>query len=271
MHENKYPLVVDARDPNYVVLRSLRTPQARSRTGLYLIEGIRHVAQAVEHHSPILSVFYDPSTLSNRFGQRLDQRLHRCDVPGMRLSPQLYRQLTLASQPQGVGASVRQHWTQLDEVRVLRDSLWLGIESSDSPGNLGTIVRTAAATGMSGIFLIGGHADPWDPAAVRASMGSLFAQQFVSCSIREFADWARTCGVAVIGSSPTALLDYRTWRFRWPAVLFLGGERQGLSEPLKEVCDYMVRIPMFDRCDSLNVAVAAGVLMFEMFNQRRRV
>ena len=176
MHENKYPLVNDARDARFITLRSLQTRQGRSRTDLYLIEGIRHVAQAVEHHASIQSVFYEPSTLSNRFGQKLARRLRRSGVPGTRLSPQLYRQLTLASEPQGIGAIVRQHWTRLTDVRVARNSLWLGVESIDAPGNLGTIIRTAEATGIAGIFIVGANADPWDPAAVRASMGSLFSQ-----------------------------------------------------------------------------------------------
>jgi len=271
MHENKYPLVDAARDARFITIRSLRTPEGRSRTGLYLIEGIRHVAQAVEHHAPIHSVFYEPSILSNRFGQKLARRLRRSGVSGTRLSPQLYRQLTLASEPQGIGAIVRQHWTRLADVRVARDSFWLGVESIDSPGNLGTIIRTAEATGVGGIFIVGDNADPWALAAVRASMGSLFSQQFVRCSIREFADWAKSCGVVVVGSSPTGLLDYRDLRCRWPAALLVGSERQGLSEHLIEVSDFMVRIPVRGRCDSLNVAVAAGVLLFEMSKQRRGV
>lgn len=268
MHENKYPLVADARDPRFLALRSLQSPQGRSRTGQYLIEGIRHVARAVEHHAPIQALFYEPSVLSNRFGQKLVRRLRRSGVPGSRLSPQLYRQLTLAAEPQGIGAIVRQQWTGPD-VAVTRDSCWLGVESIDSPGNLGTIIRTAEATGIAGIFLLGHDADPWEPAAVRASMGSLFSQKFVRCSTREFADWARSGGTAIVASSPQGLLDYRSMHWRRPVLLLVGSEKQGLSEDLVDLSDFTVRIPMRGRCDSLNVAVATGVLLFEMVNQRR--
>jgi len=269
MHENKYPLVSDPRDPRFLLLRSLQTPQGRSRTGQYLIEGIRHVAQAVEHYAPIDFVFLDPSRLSNRFGQKLVERLRRSGIPGVRLSPQLYRQLTLAAEPQGVGAVVHQRWTRLADVRVARDSFWLGIESVDSPGNLGTIMRTAEATGVAGILIVGGDADPWDPAAVRASMGSLFSQKLVPCSVREFADWARRDRVTVIGSSPKGLLDYRALPRRWPVALLVGNERRGLSGHLGAVCDFTVRIPMQGDCDSINVAVATGVLLFEILKQRK--
>ena len=102
-------------------------------------------------------------------------------------------------------------------------------------------------------------------------MGSLFSRQLVRCSIREFADWAKACGVVVVGSSSNGLLDYRTFRCRRPAALFVGSEKQGLSEHLIEVSDFMVRIPIVGRCDSINVAVATGVLLFEMLNQSRGV
>lgn len=270
MHDNKHSsLIHHANDPRFQNLRFLQTPQGRSRTGLYLIEGIRHVARAVEHHAPIQSLFLAPSVLTNQFGQRLTRRLRRSGVPCTQLSPQLYRDLTLAVEPQGLGAVVRQQCFPIGEVRPARDSFWLAVESMESPGNLGTIIRTAEATGITGIFVIRPGVDPFDPGAVRASMGSLFSQKLVLCSAREFADWAKTFGVAVVGSSPGGLLDYKALRCRWPAVLLIGSEKLGMSDHLMEVCDFMVRIPMLGRGDSINVAVAAGVLLYEMFNQRR--
>jgi TrmH family RNA methyltransferase len=236
---------------------------------MYLIEGIRHVARAVEHHAPIQSLLVEPSVLSNPFGRKLARRLRKSGVACLQLSRQLYRELTLASTPQGIGAVVRQQWTPIASVRSERNSFWLAVESIDSPGNLGTIVRTAEATGVAGIFLIGADADPFDPAAVRASMGSLFSQKLVKCTTREFTDWARSSGASVIASSPTGLLDYRALRCRWPAVLLMGSEKHGLSENLIETSDFTVRIPMLGNCDSINVSVAAGVLLYEIFNQRR--
>jgi RNA methyltransferase, TrmH family len=270
MHENKYPVVSHSRDPRFLTLRFLQTPQGRSRTGLYLIEGIRHVARAVEHHAPIESVFLDPSVLSNPFGQKLARRLRQRGVPGVRLSPQLYRELTLASEPQGIGAVLRQQWIPLADVRVAGGSIWLAVESIESPGNLGTIVRTAEAAGVSGIFVLDSETDPHDPAAVRASMGSLFSQKLTRCAPRGFASWAKSCGVAVVGSSPAGLLDYKALHCRWPAALLIGSEKLGLSQHLAETVDFMVRIPMSGGCDSINVSVATGVLLFELASHRRR-
>jgi len=282
MHENKPSLVTHPRDPRFLTLRSLQTPQGRSRTGIYLIEGIRHLARAVEQHAPIRSVFFDPSVLSNHFGRKLARRLRKSGVPSTQLSPQLYRELTLAAEPQGIGAVLRQQCIPLADLRPARDSLWLAVESIESPGNLGTIIRTAEAAGVAGIFLLGQNDDPWDPAAVRASMGSLFSQKLVKCSAREFTDWAKSSGVAIVGSSPTGLLDYKALRWMpypspgfgegWakrPVALLIGSEKRGLSSHLIESSDFTVRIPMRGRCDSINVAVAAGVLLFEIASLSR--
>lgn len=268
MHEKQYPLVSNSRDPRFLALRSLQTESGRFRTGNYLIEGIRHLARAVEQESPIQELFFDPSILANPFGQKLVRRLRQSGVPGIRLAPELYRQLTLANEPQGVGAVLRQRWTQLDALKPARDSLWLAVESVDLPGNLGTILRTAEAAGVAGVFLLGEQTDPWDPACVRASMGSLFALRLMRCTAKELAVWARSLQVTMLGSSPQGLLDFKAIRCRWPSVLLIGSERRGLSDELMEAADWTVRISMHGSCDSINAAVAAGALLFEMAGQR---
>ena len=271
MHE-KYPLVSNPRDPRFLTLLALRTHRGRCLTGNYIIEGIRHLARAVEHNSPIEQLVADPSVLSNPFGQKLVRRLKQSGVPALRLTPELYRELTMANEPQGVCAVLRQQKTDIGALKPPRNSLWLAVESVDLPGNLGTILRTAEAAGVAGVFLLGNGSDlcsdPWDPACVRASMGSIFGLRLVPCSMDEFVTWTRQHRVAIVGSSPSGLLDFKALRCRWPAVLLVGSERVGLSPQLMEHSDLMVRIPMHGRCDSVNAAVAAGVLLFEMSSQR---
>jgi TrmH family RNA methyltransferase len=267
MDEYKYPLVNNSRDPRFLALRSLQTHQGRSRTGLYIIEGIRHVARAVEHNAPIESVFVNPSALSNRFGQKLARRLRKRGISGVRLSHQLYRDLTLASEPQGIGAIVRQRWLAVADFRVERNSLGLAVESIESPGNLGTIIRTAEAAGVTGIFILNSDCDPYDPATVRATMGSLFSQKLIRCSTNEFTSWAKSNRVAVVASSPAGLMDYKALVYRFPSVLVIGSEKRGLSDQLLETADFVVSIPMHG-CDSINAAVATGILLFEMTGRR---
>ncbi len=269
MHENRYPLVSDSRDPRFLTLRSLQTPRGRSRTGLYIIEGIRHLARAVEHRASIESVFLDPSVLSNSFGQKLAWRLRKRSVPGIRLSHQLYGDLTLAAEPQGIGAVLRQQWTPLSDAPVQPNSLWLAVESIESAGNLGTIIRTAEAAGAAGIFVLDPDCDPHDPATVRATMGSLFSQKLMRCSPGNFVAWAKSRPISIVASSPVGLMNYKGIRYHFPAVLVIGSERRGLSDQLLESANFVVRIPMQGDCDSINAAVATGVLLFEMASQRK--
>jgi RNA methyltransferase, TrmH family len=269
MNERKYPVVSSRRDPRFLNLRSLQTPQGRSRTKHFIIEGIRHLARAVEHCAQIESVFLDPSVLSNPFGQKLARRLRHQGVPAIRLSRELYRDLTLATEPQGIGAVLRQRWFQLEQLRATRNSLWLAIESIESPGNLGTIIRTAEAAGVDGVLMLNPNCDPHDPATIRATMGSLFSQKLVRCSVPEFKCWTKSNGVSVVASSPSGLMGFKALAYRFPAALIVGSEKHGLSDQLLEIANFVVRIPMHGGCDSLNAAVATGVLLFEMTGQRK--
>jgi TrmH family RNA methyltransferase len=150
MNESKHPFISTARDSRFLTLHSLQTPQGRSRTGRYMIEGVRHLARAVEHNAPIESVFLDPSVLCNPFGRKLTRRLRKRGIPSIRLSWQLYRDITLAAEPQGIGVVLRQQRTSLQQLRRERNSLWLALESIESPGNFGTMIRTAEAASASG-------------------------------------------------------------------------------------------------------------------------
>ena len=233
----------------------------------------RHLATLLVPSStaaPIESVFLDPLVLSNRFWPKLPaRRLRQQGVPGIRLSRDLYRDLTLATEPQGIGAVLGgRGWLSLEQLQPTRNSLWLAVESIESPGNLGTIIRTAEAAGVSGVFILNPNCDPFDPATIRATMGSLFSQKLVRCSVPEFKSWAKSNGVSVVASSPSGLMDYKGLAYRFPTALIVGSEKQGLSEQLLEAANFVVRIPMRGGCDSLNAAVATGVLLFEIAGQR---
>ena len=139
-----------------------------------------------------------------------------------------------------------------------------------SPGNLGTILRCCDAVGCAGVILLGKATDPYDPACVRASMGALFTQRFVRCTPEEFMAWKQKHGCLLVGTSPHAGDDYQKATYPAPVVLFMGSERKGLPPEFQTLCDRMVRIPMIGSSDSLNLAMATSVLLYEVFNQRRQ-
>jgi TrmH family RNA methyltransferase len=168
-----------------------------------------------------------------------------------------------------MAAVVRQRWERLDRVMPADGLCWLAVSTLHSPGNLGTLLRTSDAVGGAGLILIGPNIDPYDPAVVRATMGAVFSQRFVRATLPELCRWRDWHRCALIGTSPAAADDYQAVLYPRGAVLFIGGERRGLSEDELAACDRAARIPMVGRSDSLNMAVAGSVLLYEVFNQRR--
>jgi TrmH family RNA methyltransferase len=145
----------------------------------------------------------------------------------------------------------------------------VALDAIQYPGNLGTILRTCDATGAAGVILLGATSDPYDPESVRASVGAIFSLQLARASPAEFAAWKRERGISVAGTSPAAALDYRAAAYAPPVVLLMGCERSGLPPALQALCDVLVRIPMVGRSDSLNLAVATSLMLYEVFRQRR--
>jgi TrmH family RNA methyltransferase len=190
-------------------------------------------------------------------------------VPILEVSPSVLLQLTAVDDPGGIGAIVRQRWERLEQMMPGSELCWLALQTVRFAGNLGTILRTDAAVGSAGLFVLGNQVDPYDPAAVRATMGALYAQQLVRTTPDALQAWKRRHRCQLAGTSPTAPTDYQARAYHAPTILLMGEERQGLPADLIARCDDLVRIPMVGGGDSLNLGVATGVMLYELFNQRR--
>ena len=173
--------------------------------------------------------------------------------------------------PRGLIALVQQKALRLEALAHGSFHWGAALVSPQDPGNVGTILRTIDAVGADGLFLLdpgpgtGGSVDPYHPTCVRASMGALFWKPVVTASFPAFMDWAKESGYRLIGSSAHATLDYRAIKDQaGPMILLLGSEQKGLTEDQKAACDLVVSMPMRGRVSSLNLAVAAGVLLYAM-------
>jgi TrmH family RNA methyltransferase len=248
---------------------SLYQRAERDRTGMCVVEGIRHIAMAVKNRETFEMMVAAPDLLHHPFARKLAQQLRQMGTPCCEISPEAYSKLSQHDEPPGLMVVVKQRWEELERIRPGRGLCWLAVESVQAPGNLGTIIRTCEAVGGSGILFIGEEGDPFDPAAVRASMGALFAQKFVRTSLEKFADWKQHHQCTLVGTSPSASDDYHAVTYPKPTMLLLGCEKRGLSLEAQALCDLMVRIPMVGQTDSLNVAIATSILLYELFNQRR--
>ncbi len=251
-------------------IRLLAQRKERDRTGLFFIEGLRSTAEAVQLGAAITQLVVAPALLTSAFGQALVAEHQSRGGATLEVTPEVFASLSAKDGPQGLGAVVRQRWEPLDNVRLGDELGWVVLDAVQDPGNLGTILRTADAVGCAGVVLLGSATDPYDPAAVRASMGALFAQRLVKADWATFIAWQRRHGYSLVGTSDAASLDYRAARYAPPTLLLMGSERQGLSAAQQAECDALVSIPMRGRSDSLNLAVATGVMLYELLAQSER-
>lgn len=250
-------------------IRALRHRGDRDREGVFFAEGIRIVGEAVALEAPIRQCIVAPDLLESDFARDLVVDMQRRGVPCFEVTGAVFRSISVKENPQGIGAVVGQRWERLEDMRPGGELCWIVLDGVQDPGNLGTILRTADAVGAAGLILVGATTDPHDPAAVRASMGAIFSQRLVRADVRQLADWKQAGCWRVVGTSDSADRDYRSAVYDRPLLLFMGSERQGLTEDERAICDEVVRIPMIGRSDSLNLAVATGVVLYEVFNRRQ--
>ncbi|MEN6409715.1 MAG: RNA methyltransferase [Anaerolineaceae bacterium] len=262
-------LITSTSNPRIKQIRKLRERKEREACGCFYIEGLRVVTEAVKMGAEIETLLTSPELLTSDFGIELVEKQRTAGVDVMEVSADVFRSFSHKEGPVGLAAIVRQRWTRLDDVSLKPGDLWVALDSVADPGNLGTILRTNDAVGGKGVILLDQSTDPYDTTAARASTGALFSQRLVRTTFAEFAAWKQAAGVPLIGTSGAAAADYHQTRYPDPMVLISGSERMGLQEHHIRLCDGLVSIPMVGRSDSLNLAVATAVVLYEIFNQRR--
>jgi TrmH family RNA methyltransferase len=172
--------------------------------------------------------------------------------------------VTRRDNPQMVVGVFEQRYGNLERQTPSGTETWLALDRVRDPGNLGTIIRTADAAGASGVILVGECTDPFSMETVRATMGSVFALPVARCSAEEFLAWQKRSGAEVVATHLAGSVDYRTVNYsRKPVVLLMGNEQSGLPETMAKAADRTVRIPQQGRADSLNLAIATAVMLFE--------
>lgn len=251
-------------------IRKLRDRKARQETGCFYAEGLRIVVEAVQQGAALQTLVVAPDLLTSAVGASLAAEQAARGVEVLEVSAEVFQSMALKEDPVGIAAVLRQQWLPLEQVDVRPGEVWVALDEVADPGNLGTILRTNDAVGGAGVILLDHATDPYDPTAMRASMGALFSQKLVKASFSEFALWKRRCGVPVVGTSGGAARDYQSWAYPARLVVLMGSERQGLDAAHMQLCDEMVSIPMVGRSDSLNLAVATGVVLYEVYNQKRK-
>jgi len=258
-------------NPKIKLVRSLRQRKQREATGLILVEGIHHIGEALaaagsgRGRTSVHSLFYAEELLTSAFARQLVQEQQRQGTPCYEVSGEVFASIAEKENPQGLLAVVQQRETSLAELDAVSFPWGVALLAPQDPGNIGTILRTVDAVGAAGLILLENSADPYQPSAVRASMGSLFWHTLARASLEEFKGWVRQHQYQVYGTSARGSLDYRsTSGYQLPLILLMGSEREGLSLQALEICTQLVRLPMQGRASSLNLAIATGVMLYEI-------
>ncbi len=212
-----------------------------------------------------------PGLLTSSFGWQAVETIRATGATIIELSVAAFRSISFKENLQGIGVVVQSQIQPLDTLDLAGTLGCVALDSVGNPGNLGAIVRTCDAIGCGGIVMLGGTTDPYHPAAIRASMGAVFWQRLVRAEFPEFLEWARRRDYKILGTSPATDREYQDVNYPDPLLLLMGSERTGLSSEKISSCDQLVRIPMIGVGDSLNLAVATSIVLYEAFHRHRNI
>ena len=252
------------------LLRSLRDKKARRAERLFLAEGLRILTEARDSGRLPEIVAFSAEGAKHPLAAEIIAATEAAGGDAIEMTPDILTKMSGKDNPQMLLGAYRQPETALARIDRAEAPLWIVAQALRDPGNIGTILRTGDAVGAGGLILIDDSADPFSVEAVRASMGALFTQAVATARWPEFLEWLRIGEGQLVGTSLKASQDYLAAEYRRPCFLLIGNESRGLPPAYEEACDLLVRIPMLGKADSLNAAVAAAVMAYEVINQRRR-
>ncbi|HZD11657.1 MAG TPA: RNA methyltransferase [Candidatus Binatia bacterium] len=259
------PLISSHRNAVVKRVRKLQQKKYRQREGAFFLEGIRVVLAALEQRAPVEMLIYAPELLTSNLALQAIEEQRALGREVVATTADIFRSLSGRDNPVGLGAVVSARIEALESLHVSQRDIYVAVEDISDPGNLGTIVRTVDAVGGAGLILVGQTTDPFHPTAVKASMGALFNVPVTAVeSLDELWPWAQEYRLQTIATSAHAAQSFWEAPYRLPALLLFGSESEGLSSAVQQRADLAVVIPMMGISSSLNLAVAAGMLLYEL-------
>ena len=264
---NTEELITSSSNQVIKLARSLHQKKKRGESGLFLVEGIHHVGSVIEAGWNVHSILYSPELLKSDYGYQLIEDQKGQGIRCYQIAPYLLKNIAGKDNPQGILAIVHQQIQVLESIDVMTCRWGIAIVAPQDPGNVGTIIRTMDSVGADGLFLLDGGVDPFHPSCVRAGMGALFWKPVIQTSFSKLVEWGHLNGYKMVGSSAHADSDYRKLAsIKKPCIALLCNQERGLTSGQIDSCDLVVSLPMQGHSSSLNLSVAAGVLMYAMLS-----
>lgn len=261
--------VTGSGNPVIKEVRSLRNRSAREKKGIYFIEGSRFVAEALKDNTDILYIIMSETFLAEHGKKELTDLIEKSSIRCYEVPDSLFGSISDTRNPQGILAVLRMQKRMLDEADF-GNGMLVVMDMVKDPGNMGTIIRTADAAGCICVIVTDGCVDVFNPKVLRSTMGSIFHIPVYHCgNVEEALRKVKKSGFLIYASHLEGTTDIFDVDLTGNVALVIGNEAGGISEATVRNADLLVKIPMAGRAESLNVSVAAGIMMFEAVRKKR--
>lgn len=261
-------LISSLQNPRIKQLVKLRDRKPRDEAGVFIIEGDRHIRRALEKRITLSELYYSPEWFVGEEERALVDEAAGSGARLFELTKTAFAKVAYRERPDGLLAVAPQWQNRLDDLKLSATPFLLVVEAIEKPGNLGTILRSADAAGVDALIVCDPVTDLFNPNVVRSSTGVLFSVPVVIASSFEVCAWLRSRGIHSAATTPAATALYTDTDLRGPLAIVMGSEHDGLSDFWLAQADAQVRIPMAGQADSLNVAMATIITLFEAVRQR---
>jgi len=261
-------LITSTKNPRVKQIVALRERRERVRTGLTRVEGYEELSLALGSGVQPRTLYFC-SDLIRAEQQSLVEQIHHAGAEVIEVSLPVFEKMAYREGPDGWLATFPSPERALADVRLSHPPFVVIGEAIEKPGNLGAIVRTADAAGVDAIVASAPLTDWGNPNVVRASKGALFTMQVAQASNDDTLSWLREHGMQIVVATPSATVRYTDVDLRVPVAIVVGTEKHGVSERWLHEADIAVQIPMFGKVNSLNVATATALLIYEVVRQRQ--
>jgi TrmH family RNA methyltransferase len=262
---NAPKLITSLTNDRIKAIRALEMRKVRKETGLFVAEGTSLLVTAREHGFAPETLVYQTGAAAGGVARGLVKHALESGGEVLEVSEPVLAKLASKDNPQSLLGVFKQRFAPPpDPARLAKTDTWLALEEIRDPGNLGTIIRTADAVGLAGIILVGTTCDPYAFESIRATMGSIFAVPIVKLDRETFFSLAKAWPGEVIGTHLDAREDFRAMEYRGRELIVMGSEGPGLSGGAAAVCSTLVKIPMAGALDSLNLAIATALVLYQV-------